>query len=80
MGHTIPEVAIVVALGIFAWTLVEYTLYRFRFHIKTKTYWAPNGRSTPCLPSYYDYYSLISILEHDKTIFMLHLVVVYLVM
>ncbi|KAL8480049.1 hypothetical protein ACS0TY_026832 [Phlomoides rotata] len=39
MGHTIPEVAIVVALGIFAWTLVEYTLYRFRFHIKTKTYW-----------------------------------------
>lgn len=25
--------------GIFIWTLLEYTLHRFLFHIKTKSYW-----------------------------------------
>jgi hypothetical protein len=39
MGHTIPEVALMVVFGIFLWTLIEYTLHRFLFHIKTKSYW-----------------------------------------
>ncbi|KAK4399432.1 Dihydroceramide fatty acyl 2-hydroxylase FAH1 [Sesamum angolense] len=39
MGHTIPEVAMMTAFGVFAWTLIEYTLHRFLFHIKTKSYW-----------------------------------------
>ncbi|RAL50214.1 hypothetical protein DM860_007888 [Cuscuta australis] len=40
MGHTVPHVAQMVALGIFIWTLIEYILHRFLFHIKTKSYWA----------------------------------------
>ncbi|XP_008787352.1 dihydroceramide fatty acyl 2-hydroxylase FAH1-like [Phoenix dactylifera] len=40
MGHTIPEVALMVGTGVFLWTLIEYTLHRFLFHMKTKTYWA----------------------------------------
>nr|GMD05407.1 dihydroceramide fatty acyl 2-hydroxylase FAH1-like [Ipomoea batatas] len=39
MGHTVPEVALMVVFGIFVWTLLEYTLHRFLFHIKTKSYW-----------------------------------------
>ncbi|XP_010540644.1 PREDICTED: dihydroceramide fatty acyl 2-hydroxylase FAH1-like [Tarenaya hassleriana] len=39
MGHTLPEMAAMVAFGIFIWTLIEYTLHRFLFHIKTKSYW-----------------------------------------
>ncbi|KAG8365674.1 hypothetical protein BUALT_Bualt18G0131000 [Buddleja alternifolia] len=39
LGHTIPEVAAMVVFGIFIWTLVEYSLHRFVFHIKTKSYW-----------------------------------------
>ncbi|XP_051128297.1 dihydroceramide fatty acyl 2-hydroxylase FAH1-like isoform X2 [Andrographis paniculata] len=39
MGQTIPQVALMAALGIFLWTLVEYSLHRFLFHIKTKSYW-----------------------------------------
>ncbi|CAA7394119.1 unnamed protein product [Spirodela intermedia] len=40
MGHTAAEIAAMVVFGIFIWTLMEYTLHRFLFHIKTKTYWA----------------------------------------
>ncbi|CAN4080238.1 unnamed protein product [Withania somnifera] len=40
MGCSVPEVALVVALGIFVWTLMEYTLHRFLFHINTRSYWA----------------------------------------
>lgn len=40
MGHTLPEVAVMVATGILVWTLLEYCLHRFLFHIETKTYWA----------------------------------------
>ncbi|GFP83534.1 fatty acid 2-hydroxylase 1 [Phtheirospermum japonicum] len=36
MGHTIPKVLVVAALGILSWTLVEYTLHRFLFHIDTR--------------------------------------------
>ncbi|TQD86641.1 hypothetical protein C1H46_027767 [Malus baccata] len=39
MGHTFPEVALTVVAGIFVWTLMEYTLHRFLFHIETKSYW-----------------------------------------
>lgn len=40
MGHTVPEVALMVAFGIFIWTLMEYTLHRFLFHINTTSYWS----------------------------------------
>ncbi|KAL2484180.1 Fatty acid 2-hydroxylase 1 [Forsythia ovata] len=39
MGLGILSVAVLVAFGILAWTLLEYTLHRFLFHIKTKSYW-----------------------------------------
>lgn len=39
MGHTLPQVAVMVLFGIFIWTLLEYTLHRFLFHIKTRSYW-----------------------------------------
>lgn len=39
MGHTLPQIALLVVIGIFVWTLIEYTLHRFLFHIKTKSYW-----------------------------------------
>lgn len=39
MGRTLPEIALMVVFGIFIWTLLEYTLHRFLFHIKTKSYW-----------------------------------------
>ncbi|XP_057970814.1 dihydroceramide fatty acyl 2-hydroxylase FAH2-like isoform X2 [Malania oleifera] len=39
MDHTLSEIALMVAFGIFIWTLVEYTMHRFLFHIKTKSYW-----------------------------------------
>ncbi|KAF8659387.1 hypothetical protein HU200_058598 [Digitaria exilis] len=40
MGHTIQEVVLMALFGIFIWTLIEYTLHRFLFHIETKTYWS----------------------------------------
>ncbi|CAA2962945.1 dihydroceramide fatty acyl 2-hydroxylase FAH1-like [Olea europaea subsp. europaea] len=39
MDLTIPQVTLFMAFGIFIWTLLEYTLHRFLFHIKTKSYW-----------------------------------------
>lgn len=39
MGHTIQELAYMAASGLFIWTLIEYTLHRFLFHIETKSYW-----------------------------------------
>ncbi|KAM7530384.1 hypothetical protein LguiB_033794 [Lonicera macranthoides] len=39
MGLPPSEVAAVVVGGIFMWTLLEYTLHRFLFHIKTTSYW-----------------------------------------
>nr|XP_027089493.1 dihydroceramide fatty acyl 2-hydroxylase FAH1-like isoform X1 [Coffea arabica] len=39
MGHTLPQIALTVVTGIGVWTLLEYTLHRFLFHIKTKSYW-----------------------------------------
>ncbi|CAF1818025.1 unnamed protein product [Brassica oleracea var. botrytis] len=38
-GLSLPEIVPLIALGIFIWTLIEYTLHRFLFHIKTKSYW-----------------------------------------
>ncbi|KAK3188739.1 hypothetical protein Dsin_028300 [Dipteronia sinensis] len=40
MGLTPPQAAITVVGGIFIWTLMEYLLHRFLFHIKTKSYGA----------------------------------------
>lgn len=39
MGNTITDVAMMIGFGIFLWTLIEYVLHRFLFHIKTKSYW-----------------------------------------
>ncbi|XP_022955301.1 dihydroceramide fatty acyl 2-hydroxylase FAH1-like [Cucurbita pepo subsp. pepo] len=39
MGHTPSELFLMVVFGVFVWTLLEYTLHRFLFHIKTKSYW-----------------------------------------
>lgn len=39
MGHTLFEIVLMVGFGVFTWTLIEYTVHRFLFHIKTKTYW-----------------------------------------
>lgn len=42
--------------GLLAWTLTEYLLHRFLFHMKTSSYWqAPNQHlylSIPCRNSY----------------------------
>ncbi|WVZ25757.1 hypothetical protein V8G54_004301 [Vigna mungo] len=38
-GLPSQQVAPFVLLGIFVWTLAEYTLHRFLFHVKTKSYW-----------------------------------------
>ncbi|GMN64433.1 hypothetical protein TIFTF001_033518 [Ficus carica] len=39
MGHTLSEIVLIVGFGVFIWTLIEYTVHRFLFHIETKTYW-----------------------------------------
>lgn len=39
MGHTLPELVLMVMGGIFIWSLLEYTLHRFLFHINTTSYW-----------------------------------------
>ncbi|XP_022146595.1 dihydroceramide fatty acyl 2-hydroxylase FAH2-like [Momordica charantia] len=39
MGHTLPQITLMVIFGISIWTLFEYTVHRFLFHIKTKSYW-----------------------------------------
>ncbi|XP_047308489.1 dihydroceramide fatty acyl 2-hydroxylase FAH1-like [Impatiens glandulifera] len=39
LGRTPPQIAILLVSGIFLWTLMEYSLHRFLFHIKTKSYW-----------------------------------------
>ncbi|XP_068654403.1 dihydroceramide fatty acyl 2-hydroxylase FAH1-like [Aristolochia californica] len=38
-GLTLTQIAVLMIVGIFVWSLVEYTLHRFLFHIKTKSYW-----------------------------------------
>lgn len=38
-GLTFPQIALIVAFGVLTWTLLEYTLHRFLFHIETKSYW-----------------------------------------
>ncbi|XP_074283431.1 dihydroceramide fatty acyl 2-hydroxylase FAH1-like [Silene latifolia] len=39
LGHTLNEILLMVGFGIFVWTFTEYTLHRYLFHFKTKTYW-----------------------------------------
>ena len=39
MGTPSPTVALLVLLGIFFWTLAEYLLHRFLFHVRTTSYW-----------------------------------------
>ena len=39
MGHTIQEVILMALFGVFVWTLIEYSLHRFLFHIERKSYW-----------------------------------------
>lgn len=38
-GLTPLQVAYALVAGIFIWTLLEYSLHRFVFHIKTESYW-----------------------------------------
>ncbi|KAI0501393.1 hypothetical protein KFK09_016338 [Dendrobium nobile] len=40
MGQSLLEVSLLILAGIFVWTLIEYCLHRFLFHIKTESYWA----------------------------------------
>ena len=39
MGHTVQEVVLMALFGVLVWTLIEYTLHRFLFHVETKSYW-----------------------------------------
>lgn len=39
MGLTPSRAALALVGGIFIWTLLEYTLHRFLFHMKTTSYW-----------------------------------------
>ncbi|XP_030972682.1 dihydroceramide fatty acyl 2-hydroxylase FAH1 [Quercus lobata] len=39
MGVSLPLIAFLVVCGVFLWTLIEYSLHRFLFHIDTKSYW-----------------------------------------
>lgn len=39
-GLTPTQAASAVAGGVFIWTLIEYTLHRFLFHMKTTSYWS----------------------------------------
>ncbi|XP_015882076.2 dihydroceramide fatty acyl 2-hydroxylase FAH2 [Ziziphus jujuba] len=39
-GLTSHQVTYALLGGVFVWTLLEYSLHRFLFHIKTKSYWA----------------------------------------
>ncbi|GMH01427.1 hypothetical protein Nepgr_003266 [Nepenthes gracilis] len=38
-GRAPSQVVIAVVCGIFIWTFLEYSLHRFLFHMKTKSYW-----------------------------------------
>ena len=38
-GLTPSDAASCLAGGIFIWTLLEYTLHRFLFHMETRSYW-----------------------------------------
>jgi dihydroceramide fatty acyl 2-hydroxylase len=38
-GFPVDKLLTTTPLGIFIWSLVEYTLHRFLFHVKTKSYW-----------------------------------------
>lgn len=39
-GLTSHQVTYALLGGVFVWTLLEYSLHRFLFHMKTKSYWA----------------------------------------
>ncbi|XP_042386580.1 dihydroceramide fatty acyl 2-hydroxylase FAH1-like, partial [Zingiber officinale] len=39
MCNSFPQLALMVMTGVFLWTMIEYILHRFLFHIKTKSYW-----------------------------------------
>ncbi|KAL5731499.1 dihydroceramide fatty acyl 2-hydroxylase [Ranunculus cassubicifolius] len=38
-GLSLPHVGLCLVGGLIIWTLMEYSLHRFVFHIETKTYW-----------------------------------------
>ncbi|XP_020687787.2 dihydroceramide fatty acyl 2-hydroxylase FAH2 [Dendrobium catenatum] len=40
MGMLPFRAALLIMTGVLVWTLLEYTLHRFLFHVKTKSYWA----------------------------------------
>ncbi|PSS29014.1 Dihydroceramide fatty acyl 2-hydroxylase [Actinidia chinensis var. chinensis] len=39
MGVPCPQIAASMVGGVFVWTLLEYSLHRFLFHIRTTSYW-----------------------------------------
>nr|GMD99605.1 dihydroceramide fatty acyl 2-hydroxylase FAH1-like [Ipomoea batatas] len=40
MGLPTPQLAVTLLASLAAWTLLEYSLHRFLFHVKTRGYWA----------------------------------------
>ncbi|KAH7365392.1 hypothetical protein KP509_18G024900, partial [Ceratopteris richardii] len=38
-GSSLQKAATLMVVGVLEWTLLEYTLHRFLFHIKTASYW-----------------------------------------
>ncbi|CAF2095543.1 unnamed protein product [Brassica napus] len=61
-GLSLPEIVPLIALGIFIWTLIEYTLHRFLFHIKTKSYWLVTHTHTLSIMSHFMYIVLMLML------------------
>ncbi|KAI0497603.1 hypothetical protein KFK09_020835 [Dendrobium nobile] len=40
MGISLTQAALLVMVGMLIWTLLEYSLHRFIFHMNTKNYWS----------------------------------------
>lgn len=45
IGIPTLQLPFLVILGIFVWTLTEYLLHRFLFHVKTQSYWLDTSLS-----------------------------------
>lgn len=67
-GLTFPQIGLIVAFGVLTWTLLEYTLHRFLFHIETKSYWLVQY---PCWCKIENRLSSQLILFHFKPFFFL---------
>ena len=66
MGHTASEMTIMVLFGMLVWTLLEYTLHRFLFHIKTKSYWSALSLSLSLLMITLGKYPLLTLYQSQQ--------------